>query len=116
VSLPDAASELLHKVDQQTSGRIRKAESVTNPASRGRDVISSLIEEAITSSQLEGASTSRRVAKEMLRTGRPPRDRSERMISNNYHAMQYVATHRANDHDTRDAVRAAPDRHARHPR
>jgi Fic family protein len=97
VSLPDAAAEMLHTVDQKASGRIRMAESVTNPASRDRYVISSLIEEAITSSQLEGASTTRRVAKEMLRTGRPPRDRSERMIFNNYRAMQYVAANRSRE-------------------
>jgi Fic family protein len=53
-----------------------------------------LIEEAITSSQLEGANTSRRVAKEMLRTGRPPRDKSEQMIVNNYHAMNFIREHR----------------------
>ena len=52
--------------------------------------VASLIEEAITSSQLEGAVTTRPVAKEMLRTGRKPRDRSERMILNNYLAMQEV--------------------------
>jgi Fic family protein len=94
VSLPDEALEMLHAVDQQASGRIRMADIVTNPASRDRYVISSLIEEAITSSQLEGASTTRRVAKEMLRTGRPPRDRSERMIASNYAAMQFVGQHR----------------------
>lgn len=93
-TLPDAALELLHKVDQEASGRIGVADSVTNPATRDRYVITSLIEEAITSSQLEGASTSRKVAKEMLRSGRPPRDRSEQMIANNFQAMQYVTAHR----------------------
>ncbi len=44
----------------------------------------------MTSSQLEGASTTRVVAKEMLRTGRQPRDRSEAMIFNNYHAMHKI--------------------------
>ena len=53
-------------------------------------LVNSLIEEAITSSQLEGAATTRRVAKEMLRSGRRPRDRSERMIANNYRAMEFV--------------------------
>jgi Fic family protein len=42
------------------------------------------MEEAITSSQLEGASTTRKVAKEMLETNRPPSDKSEQMIYNNY--------------------------------
>jgi Fic family protein len=49
-----------------------------------------LIEEAITSSQLEGAVTTRQVAKEMIRTGRTPRDRSEQMVLNNYRAMQHI--------------------------
>lgn len=48
------------------------------------------MEEAIRSSQLEGAVTSRRVAKELLRSGRPPKDRSERMILNNYRALAFM--------------------------
>lgn len=66
-------------------------EPVTNPATRDRYVVNSLIQEAITSSQLEGASTSRKVAKEMLRSGRRPKNRSEQMIYNNYIAMRRVA-------------------------
>jgi Fic family protein len=91
-SLPDSVLQSLHQVDQQASGRIGIAESVTNPANRDRYVVTSLIEEAITSSQLEGASTTRKVAKEMLRTGREPRDRSEQMIANNFRAMQFVTS------------------------
>ena len=41
-------------------------------------------------SQLEGATTSRRVAKELLRSGREPNDRSEWMILNNYRALQHM--------------------------
>lgn len=48
----------------------------------------SLQDEAISSSQMEGAVTTRRVAKEMLRTGRAARDDSERMILNNYRTME----------------------------
>lgn len=48
------------------------------------------MEEAIRSSQLEGATTSRAVAKEMLRSGREPQDRSERMVANNYRALQFM--------------------------
>jgi Fic family protein len=52
--------------------------------------VRSLIEESTTSSQLEGASTTREVAKQMIREGRKPRDRSERMILNNYRTMQRI--------------------------
>jgi Fic family protein len=53
-------------------------------------LVNSLMEEAIRSSQLEGATTSRRVAKELLRSGREPTDRSARMILNNYRALQHM--------------------------
>ena len=63
---------------------------VTNPHTRDTYLVGSLIEEAINSSQLEGASTTRNVAKEMLRQGRKPKDHSEQMIFNNYQAMQFI--------------------------
>ena len=81
---------MLHEVDRDTSGRIELPADVVTTDSRNRYLVNSLIEEAITSSQLEGAATTRRVAKEMLRSGRQPRDRSERMIVNNYRAMEFV--------------------------
>ncbi len=45
------------------------------------------IEEAFSSSRIEGADTARGVAKEMLRTGREARNRSEQMILNNFRAL-----------------------------
>ena len=88
--MPDPVYEMAHLVDRQASGEIAISEVVTSPEMRNRYLVSSLIEEAVTSSQLEGASTSRAVAKEMLRSGRQPRDRSEQMIFNNYRAMNAV--------------------------
>jgi Fic family protein len=89
--VPDEAFRLLHFVDQRCSGEIAMAEVVTadEQASR-RYLVNSLMEEAIRSSQLEGATTSRVVAKELLRSGREPKDRSERMIVNNYLALQFM--------------------------
>lgn len=84
----DRIQEMVHRIDQQASGRLQTEEIVSHVASSGRYLVSSLVEEAITSSLLEGAATSRRVAKELLRTGRKPRDTSERMVLNNYLAMQ----------------------------
>ena len=85
--LPDRVQQALHRIDSQARGWIGSSEHVTNPNIRDRFIVSSLIEEATTSSQLEGASTTRVVAANMLRSGRRPRDRSERMILNNYRAM-----------------------------
>jgi Fic family protein len=90
-ALPDQVLRGIETVDKYTSGRLGVPEPVTHDApGRSRYVINSLIEEAITSSQLEGANTAHNVAKDMLRTGRPPRTRDERMILNNYRAMQRV--------------------------
>lgn len=90
-ALPDDALRGIELVDKHTSGRIDVPEPVLPDApARERYVISSLIEEAITSSQLEGAVTTRKVAKEMLRTGRRPRTRDEHMILNNYSGMLRV--------------------------
>lgn len=89
-SLPDIVLRLTDEISRKSSGEIASSEQVTNPATRDRYIVNSLIEEAITSSQLEGAATSRQVAKEMIRSGRPPRDKSEKMILNNYRAMQFV--------------------------
>ncbi len=86
-SLPDPVLELLHWIDQHASGEVMVSETIRDPGDRRRYLVNSLIEEAITSSQLEGASATRQMAKEMLRSGRPPRDRAERMILNNYQAM-----------------------------
>ncbi|MFC5800935.1 Fic family protein [Streptomyces formicae] len=89
-ALPDVVLKALEEINRDTSGQITISEQVTNPVTKDRYLVNSLIEEAISSSQLEGAATTRRVAKEMIRTGRPPRDRDERMILNNYEAMRFI--------------------------
>jgi Fic family protein len=88
---PDAVLRALHQVDQRCSGEIAMPEVVTaDDQARDHYLVNSLMEEAIRSSQLEGATTSRSVAKDLLRSGRDPKDRSERMILNNYRALQFM--------------------------
>lgn len=87
-SLPNNLTELLHQIDRGLGSVLGLPEET--PANRDRYVVNTLMEEAITSSQLEGAATTRPIAKEMLRTGRPPRDKSERMILNNFLTMQRI--------------------------
>ncbi len=89
-TLPEPLIRALHFVDRDTTGQILMDAPVATPQDRDRYVVSSLIEEAITSSQLEGASTTRRVAEDMLRAGRRPRTLSERMIFNNHRAMAHI--------------------------
>ena len=89
--VPDVVLEGLHRVDQRCSGEIAMEDIVTaDDQARQHYLVNSLMEEAIRSSQLEGATTSRQAAKELLRSGREPNDRSERMILNNYRALQFM--------------------------
>lgn len=89
-NVPDFVQEALHKIDQGAGGYVGMPSAVSNPHIRDRYILSSLLEEAITSSQLEGAVTTRDVAKEMIRSGREPIDNSERMILNNYVTMKEI--------------------------
>ena len=88
--VPDLVHEELHNIDCGAGGALRVPEPINNPQTRDQYLVRSLIEEAITSSQLEGAVTTREVAKEMIRTGRTPRDKSEQMILNNYITMRHI--------------------------
>lgn len=56
-------------------------------------LISSIMEEAIASSQMEGAATTREVAKDMLRKKIGPKDKSQRMILNNYTTINFIREH-----------------------
>jgi len=88
---PDRVLRELHWLDRYAAGNIQSSDAITNTQTRNTYLIRSLIEEAINSSQLEGASTTRDVAKEMIRQDRAPTDNSEQMILNNYHAMQFIS-------------------------
>jgi Fic family protein len=88
--VPDLVIEKLHDIDRGSGATVNVRSPITNPQTRDQYLIRSLMEEAITSSQLEGAATTREVAKEMIRTGRPPRDMDEQMIYNNFVTMQRI--------------------------
>lgn len=87
----DSISRALHEIDLQVGGALQ-SDGVILPTQdmAERVLIRSLIEEAITSSQIEGATTTREVAKDMLRRNRAPRNAGERMILNNYRAMRRI--------------------------
>ena len=88
----------LREIDSDASGQIGFPSSDGVHEQSGEQyLMSSLIEESISSSQLEGAATTRVVAKEMLRSGRSPRDKSERMIVNNHHAMEFLRDNHGED-------------------
>jgi len=90
--LPNQAFEILHEVDRWGGTALALTDEGAPKIGEMRDrvVISSLMEEAIATSQIEGAVTTRKVAKEMLRTNRKPRNRSEQMIVNSYRTIQLL--------------------------
>ncbi|HWW42899.1 Fic family protein [Pedobacter sp.] len=80
--------EQLSKIDKNTSGYLWSDSQKPTITEKNQLIISNLTEEAIASSQIEGANTSRKVAKQMLLSGRKARNKDEQMIINNYQVMQ----------------------------
>ncbi|MBI5362499.1 MAG: Fic family protein [Planctomycetes bacterium] len=89
-AMVDPLLEMQHRIDSDASVRLVGPHGPLSAKTRDRYILSSLMEESITSSQLEGAATTRKVAKQMLSEGRKPRNHSERMIFNNFQTMQWI--------------------------
>jgi Fic family protein len=78
----------LHEFDRANVGE-KILSALGNPDARVEYQVRQLIEEAISSSEIEGARpTTRELARQMLRENRAPTTRDERMIVNNLRAMQ----------------------------
>ena len=88
-NLLDAFLEKLHFLDKSAAGSISSGLD-SLPHDRDQLIINSLMEEAIASSQIEGAAVTRTIAKKMLREQRKPATKDERMILNNYITMKRI--------------------------
>lgn len=86
--LTEKMFEQVHQIDFNAGGVVEMIEDAANQDLRDRYYISSIMEESITSSLLEGAATTRKDAKEFLRSGRRPHTLAEKMVINNYETMQ----------------------------
>lgn len=87
-ALPDPVLRMLYQIEEEAkyfSGKL-----INLRPWRDQYLVHSLIEEAISSSQLEGAKTTRQHAQRMLHQGRAPHNLDEQMIFNNYQAMHFV--------------------------
>lgn len=93
IGSPSIVQQYLHEFDMHLGG-ILQGDSIIPTEDRDKYLISSLMEEAIASSQIEGAATTRKVAKEMLEKNRKPANTSEQMILNNYEAMKWIVENR----------------------
>ena len=84
---------LCHEFDLKF-GSFWEVEGDSKSAEKKYYLSSSLMEEAIYSSKMEGASTTRIVAKDMLRKKKSPQNKSQQMIVNNYNTIQYIVEHK----------------------
>ncbi len=91
--LTNKMQRLCHEMDMNFGGSWG-ANSILQDKYREQYLVSSLMEEAISSSQMEGASTTRKVAKEMLRKKITPKDKSQQMIYNNYQTIRFIVEHK----------------------
>lgn len=93
LTLTNQMQRICHEIDMKW-GATWGSETITGDEDREQYLIGSLMEEAIYSSQMEGAATTRRVAKEMLRKKMTPKDKSQQMIANNYQTIQFIISHK----------------------
>lgn len=86
--------EQLHRIDLTVGGGVEALEAsdgvLNDPETKTRIKLRSLMDEAAESSIMEGAATTRDKARELLRSDGTPSTKAERMVVNNYLAMQMI--------------------------
>lgn len=91
--LTNKMQRICHELDMNFGGSWGN-DSLIPEEGKNMYLVSSLMEEAISSSQMEGAATTRKVAKEMLRKKMVPRDKSQQMIFNNYQTIRFIVANK----------------------
>lgn len=89
----DFMQRALHQFDMHIGGTLGSNIGIAE-TDKTKFIISSIMEEAISSSQIEGANTTRKKAKEMIQQERKPKNKSELMIMNNFITMKYIVQHK----------------------
>jgi Fic family protein len=92
-NINDYLLQKLHYLDFNFGAGIQK-EQLLNDLDKQQYLSNALMEESIFSSMIEGATTTRVKAKDMLRKGKKPVNKSEQMILNNYRTIQYISEHK----------------------
>lgn len=93
LTLTNQMQRVCHEIDMNWGGSWG-TDSIIGDENKEQYLVGSLMEEAIYSSQMEGAATTRKVAKEMLRKKMTPKDKSQQMIANNYQTIQFIVSHK----------------------
>lgn len=94
--ITDYIQRALHQFDMHIGGTLGSNVGIAE-TDKTKFIISSIMEEAISSSQMEGANTTRKKAKEMIQQEKKPKTKSEQMIMNNYITMKYIVQHKNED-------------------
>mgnify|MGYP003600619411 CR=1 FL=1 len=95
----DYIQRALHQFDMHIGGNLGSNIGIAE-TDKNKFVISSIMEEAISSSQMEGANTTRKKAKEMIQQEKKPKNKSEHMIMNNFITMKHIVQNKNNDIDS----------------
>ena len=94
--ITEQMQKTLHEFDMNLGGNLGTL-NIVPEKDHTFYLVSSIMEEAIASSQMEGATTTRKVAKDMLRKGRKPSNKSQQMIFNNYQTIDYIINNKDKD-------------------
>lgn len=101
-STTDYIQKALHQFDLHIGGTLGSNSGIAE-SDKTKYMLSSIMEEAISSSQMEGANTTRKQAKEMIQRELKPRNKSDQMILNNHATMQHIVQHK-NEKLTRETL------------
>ncbi len=94
--ITDYMQRALHLFDMHIGGTLGSNIGIAE-TDKTKFIISSIMEEAISSSQMEGANTTRKKAKEMIQQEQKPKNKSEHMIMNNFITMKHIVQHKDED-------------------
>lgn len=88
----DFIERALHEIDSRTHGGVRFDGAAPTRGEAQIFLVRSLLEEPFSSSTFEGAVATRDQAKKLIRENGRPRTRGEKMIVNNYRAIEFIKT------------------------
>ena len=100
--ITDYMQRALHQFDLHIGGTLGSNIGIAE-TDKTKYIINSIMEEAISSSQMEGANTTRKKAKEMIQQEKKPKNKSEQMIMNNFITMKYIVQNK-NEELTLDKI------------
>lgn len=92
---PPLLKAILRDLDMNAGGALAADRGGLSAGDGRRHLTRSLAEEPFASSMIEGAATTRQIAKKLIFEGREPRTRDELMVLNNYRALEFVKSRRA---------------------